>query len=96
VAVGDRELRKHPAKHGSLGDRRVLARHAPKRLPISARASHVWTMSNDLRPDEWSIVKIFELGSTPPARPNDHLAQEARERLTPAMDRLPSPHEPFH
>jgi 2'-5' RNA ligase len=62
------------SEHGSLADRRVLGRLAPKYLPISARASHVWMMSNERRPDEWSIVKIFDLGSTPPARPNDHLA----------------------
>ncbi len=62
------------SEHGSLADRRVLGRHAPKYLPISARATHVWMMSNERRPDEWSIVKIFGLGSTSPARPNGHRA----------------------
>ena len=50
------------SEHGSAADRRVLGRHAPKYLPISARASHVWLMSNERRVDEWSIVKIFNLG----------------------------------
>jgi hypothetical protein len=62
------------SEHGSLADRRVLGRHAPKYLPISARASHVWMMTNERRADQWSIVKIFHLGSTSPARSSDHLA----------------------
>jgi hypothetical protein len=62
------------SEYGSLGDRRVLSRNAPKYLPIAARASHVWMMSDYRQPDEWSIAKIFHLGSTPPARPSDHLA----------------------
>jgi hypothetical protein len=62
------------SEHGSLAERRVLSRHAPKYLPISARASHVWMMSNEQRPDEWSLIKIFPLDSTPLASPSDHLA----------------------
>jgi len=50
--------------NGSLADRRILERHAPKYLPISARASHVWMMSNDRGPEAWSIVKIFQLGTS--------------------------------
>lgn len=53
------------SENGALADRRALGRHVPKYLPISARASHVWMMSNERRPYEWSIVKIFSLGSTP-------------------------------
>jgi 2'-5' RNA ligase len=49
---------------GSPADRRILERHAPKYLPISARASHVWMMSNDRGPEAWSIVKIFQLGTS--------------------------------
>jgi lincosamide nucleotidyltransferase A/C/D/E len=62
------------SEHGSLADRQAVGQQAPEYLPISARASHVWMMSNERRPGEWSIVKIFPLGSTPLVRPNDHLA----------------------
>jgi 2'-5' RNA ligase len=62
------------SEHGRLADRRVLGRHAPKYLPITARASHVWMMSNEEQPDKWSIVKIFPLGSALPAPPSDHPA----------------------
>jgi 2'-5' RNA ligase len=60
------------SEHGSLAERRVLARQAPKYLPITARASHVWLMSNEQRPVRWSIKRIFELGITPLAPLNDH------------------------
>ena len=53
------------SEHGSLADRKVIARHAPKYLPIPARATHVWMMSNQRRSDEWAIVKIFPLGTEP-------------------------------
>jgi hypothetical protein len=51
------------SENGSLADRRALGRLAPKYLPIPARASHVWMMSNERRTDEWSIVKIFPLAA---------------------------------
>jgi 2'-5' RNA ligase len=61
------------SEHGSLADRQAVGRQAPEYLPISARASHVWMMSNERWPDEWSIVKIFQLGPTAHVRPSDHL-----------------------
>ena len=49
------------SEHATLADRRALSRHVPKYVPITARASHVWMMSNERRFDDWSIVKIFPL-----------------------------------
>jgi 2'-5' RNA ligase len=51
------------SEHGSLANRRALGRQAPKYLPISARASHVWIMSNERNRDSWSIRKVFALSS---------------------------------
>lgn len=51
------------SEHGSRSDRRMLGKRASKFLPISARATHVWMMSNDGSGDSWSLVKIFPLGS---------------------------------
>jgi hypothetical protein len=62
------------SEHGRLADRQAVGRQAPEYLPISARASHVWMMSNEQQADEWSIVKVFHLNSAPPAPPSDHLA----------------------
>jgi hypothetical protein len=62
------------SEHGSLADRQAVGRQAPEYLPISAQASHVWMMSNERWPDQWSIVKIFQLGSTAHVRPSDLLA----------------------
>lgn len=59
------------SEHGSLADRRILARHAPKFTPISAHASHVWLMSDARGRDDWSIVKIFRLGEDPLVRTSD-------------------------
>jgi len=57
------------SEHGSLAERRVLGRHAPQYLPISSRASRTWLMSNERVPDRWSIVKIFDLGSSTQSLP---------------------------
>ena len=51
------------SEHGTIADRRLLARHSPTYLPIPNRAAHVWMMCNDIQPDQWSIVKIFALDS---------------------------------
>ena len=51
------------SEHGSLANRRALGRQAPKYLPISARASHVWMMSNERKRDGWIIRKVFALSS---------------------------------
>jgi lincosamide nucleotidyltransferase A/C/D/E len=59
------------SEHGSLGERRALGRQALHYLPIEARASHAWLMSNERQLHEWTIVKIFQLGSTPPITRND-------------------------
>jgi 2'-5' RNA ligase len=62
------------SENGSIADRRELGRQAPKFLPISARASHVWMMSNRQRKDQWSIIKIFTLGAAPLSHPSDQTA----------------------
>jgi hypothetical protein len=49
------------SEHGTLADRRLLGRQAPKYLPISSRAAQVWLMTNERRADEWSIARIFAL-----------------------------------
>jgi lincosamide nucleotidyltransferase A/C/D/E len=49
------------SEHGTLADRRILGRQAPKFLPISSRAAQVWLMTNERRADEWSIARIFPL-----------------------------------
>lgn len=59
------------SENGAIADRRALGRLAPKFLPISARASHVWMMSNEQRTDQWSIIKIFPLGAAPPIQSSD-------------------------
>jgi 2'-5' RNA ligase len=51
------------SEHGSAADRRMLGKRAPKFLPISCRATHVWMMSNDGSSDSWSITKIFPFSS---------------------------------
>lgn len=58
------------SEHGTLADRRIVGRLAPKYTPISARASHVWLMSNHRAPNDWAIVKIFHLGATRVGQPN--------------------------
>jgi lincosamide nucleotidyltransferase A/C/D/E len=63
------------SEHGTLADRRIMGQQAPKYTPITARASHVWLMSNEREPDEWSIVKVFHLGPPPLARPHDRGSQ---------------------
>jgi lincosamide nucleotidyltransferase A/C/D/E len=47
------------SEHGSAAHRRMLGKRAPKFLPISCRATHVWMMSNNGSSDSWSIIKIF-------------------------------------
>jgi len=51
------------SEHGSEGDRSQLAQRAQRFLPLSATASHVWLMSNHVREGDWSLIKVFELGS---------------------------------
>jgi 2'-5' RNA ligase len=63
------------SEHGTLADRRIMGRQAPKYTPISARASHVWLMSNERERDEWAIVKVFHLGPPPLARSYDRGSQ---------------------
>ena len=41
----------------------VAAKLSRTYLPCAARATHVWLMSNKRRPDDWSIERIFALGS---------------------------------
>lgn len=54
---------------GTPADRGIVGRLAPQYLPITARAAHVWLMSDERRRDEWSIAKIFTFGSTTHNRP---------------------------
>ncbi|MGA7834738.1 MAG: 2'-5' RNA ligase family protein [Acidimicrobiales bacterium] len=49
---------------GTRADRRALARRARTFLPLPSRVTHVWMMCNDRGPDEWSIIRIFNLGSS--------------------------------
>jgi 2'-5' RNA ligase len=51
------------SEHGSAADRRMLGKRAPKFLPISCRATHVWMMSNNGSTDSWAITKIFPFSS---------------------------------
>lgn len=51
------------SEHGSLADRRIIGRLAPRFAPISTKASHAWLMSNERSNDEWSLIKVFHLGS---------------------------------
>ena len=53
------------SEHGSIADRRIIGRLAPRYTPISARASHVWLMSNQRSADDWAVVKVFQLGPAP-------------------------------
>ncbi len=55
------------SQQGSVADRRALAKLARAYLPFTARATHVWLMSNKRHPDEWSIERIFPLGSGHPS-----------------------------
>lgn len=64
------------SEHGSLADRRIVGRLAPMYTPISSRDSHVWLMSNQRALDDWAVVKVFHLGPTPLAGPNDRSSQE--------------------
>jgi hypothetical protein len=50
------------SEHGTLANRRALGRQAPNYLPISARAAHVWLMSNEGHNGEWTLVNVFALG----------------------------------
>lgn len=52
------------SEHGSIADRRIIGRLAPRYTPISARATHVWLMSNERSRDDWSLVRVFQLGPT--------------------------------
>ena len=61
------------SEHGQLADRQSLGRLATKYLPFSSRASHVWMMCNERHVDEWSIVKIFHLDTSPLSSPSDGL-----------------------
>lgn len=49
------------SEHGVRSERRALARRVPRFLPIRARASHVWLMSNERDENDWSIIKVFRL-----------------------------------
>lgn len=51
--------------HGTVTERQrqALAKLSRKYLPCAARATHVWLMSNKRHPDDWSIERIFTLGS---------------------------------
>jgi lincosamide nucleotidyltransferase A/C/D/E len=51
------------SEHGSASERRMLGKRAPKFLPISCQATHVWMMSNNGSTDSWSIAKIFPFSS---------------------------------
>jgi hypothetical protein len=51
------------SEHGSVADRRIIGRLAPRYTPISALATHVWLMSNERSNDDWSVVKVFQLGT---------------------------------
>jgi lincosamide nucleotidyltransferase A/C/D/E len=50
--------------HGTVADRRLLGKQAPRYLPFSARATHVWMMSNWSDPNVWTLEKIFALGNS--------------------------------
>jgi hypothetical protein len=52
------------SQHGSIADRRLLARRAAGFLPLNVFASHVWMMTNAYHPNSWSIREIFPLGDS--------------------------------
>ncbi len=49
-------------------ERRALATLGRRYLPVAARATHVWLMSNKRHPDHWSIERFFPLGAAATGR----------------------------
>lgn len=54
------------SRHGNAGDRRIVARFAPRYIPLEAEATHCWLMADHRGIDQWSIVDVFDFARTGP------------------------------